>query len=311
MWGRNIARNAASIGVLAAVCDSDPARAADFAGHFDCVAASWNDILADPAIDGLLIAASAAAHEELAISALAAGKHIYVEKPLALGLAAAKRMIKAAEKAKRQIMVGHLIRYHPAFIELCRQLEAGAIGQLRHIQANRLAMGRIRASESVLYDLCPHDLSLILAITGTLPQKASCFAASHITPGVADLLFAGLGFERGVTAAIHTSWISPYKEHRLTVTGSAGALVFDDTRPWPEKLTLFQDNISKSGDLFVIERASPVALPVAESEPLRDEITAFAQCCATGAPPPTDASEALRVQQVLTLLEEEMGELRQ
>jgi len=310
LWGRNIARNAAGLGLLETVCDSDSQRAAAFARDFSCVAKEWQAILADDQLDGVLIAASAAAHESLAIAALRAGKHIFVEKPLALTLPAAERICRTAEENDRQVMVGHLLRYHPAFAELCRQIEAGAIGQLRHIQANRLAMGRIRASESVLFDLCPHDLSLILAITGKMPQQVSCFAASHITEGVADWLAAGLGFEGGVTAALHTSWMSPYKEHRLTVTGTAGALVFDDTKPWPEKLTLFQDRISQTGELFEIERATPLALPVVESEPLRDEISCFADLCASGQPAPTGADDALQVQDLLSMLAAKMGELR-
>ena len=127
-------------------------------------------------------------------------------------------------------MVGHLIRYHAAFIELQAQVGAGAIGTLRHIQANRLAMGRIRNTESVLFDLCPHDLSLIQALTGSEPTKVSCAGASHVTPGVVDTLATMLGFAGGVSATLQTCWISPYKEHRLTVSGTTGSLVFDDTK---------------------------------------------------------------------------------
>ena len=116
------------------------------------------------------ISASAAAHEPLAIAALAAGKHVFVEKPMALTLASAQAMNEAAKAAGKQLMIGHLIRYHPAFTELLAQVENGAIGQLRHIQANRLAMGRIRNTESALFDLCPHDLSLILALTGSATE---------------------------------------------------------------------------------------------------------------------------------------------
>ena len=310
LWGRNIARNAAELGLLEIVCDSDPQRAALFASDFSCAAKDWQAVLEDERLDGVLIAASAAAHESLAIAALQAGKHIFVEKPLALTLPAAQRICQAAEANDRQIMVGHLIRYHPAFAELCRQIKAGAIGQLRHIQANRLAMGRIRASESVLFDLCPHDLSMILAITGEMPQQVSCFAASHITQGVADWLAAGLGFADGVTAALQTSWMSPYKEHRLTVTGSAGALVFDDSKPWPEKLTLFHDTIRQAGELFEIERADPVSLPVVAAEPLRAEISCFAELCASGPPALTGAEDALQVQELLSMLAAKMGELR-
>ena len=196
-------------------------------------------------------------------------------------------------------MVGHLIRYHAAFCELQAQVNAGAIGTLRHIQANRLAMGRIRNTESVLFDLCPHDLSLILALAGGMPNKIYCAGCSHMTIGVVDYLSSFLGFENGVSAGMQTSWLSPFKEHKLIVTGTAGSMVFDDTKPWPEKLTLFQDSMRLNGEYFIVDRASPVALPVAEAEPLKDEMQAFITCCQTGHPAASDIAEALNVQIVL------------
>ena len=157
MWGQNLARNLAQLNVLAAVSDRYDDRAAEIATRFNNKNLDFDAILADPSIDGIVIATSAASHDKLAIAALQAGKHVYVEKPLSLTLVGATSIAEAAEKAGRQIMVGHLIRYHAAFCELQAQVSAGVIGQLRHIQANRLAMGRIRNTESVLFDLCPHD----------------------------------------------------------------------------------------------------------------------------------------------------------
>ena len=302
MWGRNIIRNAASLGILAGVCDLDQSRAAEFAKDFDTAALDFNALLEDSTIDGIMIATSAASHEALATKALNAGKHVYIEKPLAMTLTEATRISQAAKSADRQVMVGHLIRYHSAFTELQKQVENGAIGQLRHIQANRLAMGRIRATESVLFDLCPHDLSLILSLTGSQPEQVACVGASHITAGLVDILNTTLSFPNQVTAIMQTSWMSPYKEHRLTVSGTKGSLVFDDTKSWPEKLTLYQDNMSRTGEVFVVERASPIALPVVESEPLKEEVKAFAEVCTSGAPAPTDMEEALCVQQVLEMM---------
>ena len=299
MWGRNIARNCTSLGLLHSVVDTDPERAGEFAASFSCQAMDFDAVCTDSDIAGVMISASAAAHEGLAITALQAGKHVFIEKPMALSLAAAENIEKAAMEYGREVMIGHLIRYHPVFQELLRQLQNGAIGKLRHIQANRLAMGRIRNTESALFDLCPHDLSLILAIAGNQPEKVSCHGAAHITPGVADMLATGLGFANGITAAMHTSWLSPIKEHRLTVTGHSGSLVFDDTKPWSEKLTLFSDHITQAGNLFVVERASPNYLPVAEDEPLKQEVRAFAEVCATGQPALTNAAEGVAVQRVL------------
>jgi len=303
MWGRNLARNLAQLDVLAAVADQNTDSSIDFASAFAVKPLAVDALINDETIDGIVIATAAPSHDALAIDGLAAGKHIYVEKPLSLTLAGARSIQDAAIAAKKQVMVGHLIRYHAAFIELQKQFAGGAIGSLRHIQANRLAMGRIRNTESVLFDLCPHDLSLILALVGTVPKKIHCAGASHMTAGVVDFLSSYLGFENGVSAGMQTSWLSPFKEHRLTVIGSAGSLVFDDTKPWPEKLTLYQDQMRLDGEHFLIDRASPVALPIAEAEPLKDEMRAFIRCCETGSAAPTDIAEAMTVQQVLDTMQ--------
>jgi UDP-2-acetamido-3-amino-2,3-dideoxy-glucuronate N-acetyltransferase len=196
-------------------------------------------------------------------------------------------------------MVGHLIRYHQAFITLQQEIASGRIGKVQHVMANRLAMGRIRSNESVIHDLCPHDTSLLLALMGEEPTSVSCAGASHITPGIIDHVSAMFAFSDERTAAMNISWISPYKEHRLTVIGSSGSIVFDDSRPWAEKLTLFRDHIQPQGDGFAISRSEPVFLPVDESEPLKQEVATFIDCCDTGKVPPTDLTEALAVQRVL------------
>ena len=299
MWGRNIARNCANLGVLKNVVDNNPGRAGEFAQTFSTTASDYASVCADKDIHGVMISASARAHEQLATEALRAGKHVFVEKPMSLSLDSAKAMNTAAKEANRQLMVGHLIRYHPAFTELLSQVKGGAVGKLRHIQANRLAMGRIRNTESALFDLCPHDLSLILTLTGSLPTHVTCYGAAHITPGIVDVVSTGLGFAGGVSASMTTSWVNPIKEHRLVVTGQTGSLLFDDTKPWPEKLTLFSDHITQVGELFVVERASPIHLPVEEKEPLKEEVAAFIEVCRTGQPAPTDGDEGVAVQSVL------------
>jgi len=303
MWGRNLARNLAQLGVLSAVADRNPERAAAFASQFDANDSTPEAIISDPEIDGVVIAVAAPSHVDLALACIAAKKHIYVEKPLALDLAGAEAIASAARTHGCRVMVGHLIRYHAAFVELQAQVAGGAIGKLRHIQANRLAMGRIRNTESVLFDLCPHDLSLILALTGNEPAMVSCAGASHVTEGVVDTLSTVLGFAGGVSATMQTSWMSPYKEHRLTASGTAGSIVFDDTKPWPEKLTLYQDNILPDGESFIIERASPVALPVTEAEPLKDEMRAFIESCTKGTEVPSNIDEALAVQRTLETMQ--------
>ena len=309
MWGRNIARNLAGLGALSCVHDAIEERGVSFASQFDSCYRTLEAILEDPNINGIMIASNASTHKDLAIKALQAGKQVFIEKPMALTLADAQVIADTVDKTDNQVMVGHLIRYHPAFQTLQQQITSGAVGKVKHIQANRLAMGRIRNTESVLFDLCPHDLSLILALADGLPENVICHGVSHISENVVDILSTALGFANGVSAHMQTSWLSPYKEHRLTVTGENGSLVFDDTKPWTEKLVLYQDQITQTGDLFLIERASPLALSVPESEPLKDEVSAFIRLCDEGLLPPTNVHEALNVQKVLEAMQTQLQDL--
>ncbi|MBT6416505.1 Gfo/Idh/MocA family protein [Candidatus Puniceispirillum sp.] len=309
MWGRNLARNLLALDALACVTDSTPANATAFAAEFNAPPASFDDLCHDSSLDGVVISTPAHSHANIAVPLLAAGKHVYIEKPLALTMDDATRIAAAANDHNRQVMVGHLIRYHASFIELQKQLAAGVIGDLRHIQATRLAMGRIRNTESVLFDLCPHDLSLVLALTGTSPTHVSCAGASHVTPGIVDVLSTVLGFDGGISAHLNTGWINPIKQHCLTVIGSTGSLVFDDTKPWDEKLTLFTDDIRQDGDYFTITRQPPKPLTLTQGEPLKDEMRAFIHSCKSGTPALTDMKDALTVQAVLEDMQRQLVDM--
>lgn len=303
LWGRNIARNLCQLGALAAVSDHHQDRAAAFAETFDVAARDFSALLADPAIRGLAIVTAAPSHAELAIAGLEAGKHVFIEKPLALSLAEAEAIAAAARLHERQVMAGHLLRYHPAFIELAEAVASGAIGDLRHIRASRLALGRIRKTESVLHDLCPHDLAMINALVGgALPQRVSCQAICHVTPGVDDMICGQLEWADGRTATLQANWLNPVKIHNLTVVGTTGALVFDDTRPWAEKLMLHPFTIDSTTPIPEINHGTPQPLAVTEAEPLRQEISHFLAVCRDGIVPRSGIEEALFVQQLLDRL---------
>lgn len=311
MWGRNIARNLASLSALTAVYDTHPDRAASFAKEFDASALSLDAILKDDTICAVAIAASATTHKDLALAALDAGKHVYIEKPMALTLKDAKAIQDKAQEIRRGVMVGHLIRYHSAFVTLQACVADHMIGKIKHIQANRLAMGRIRTTESVLFDLCPHDLSLVLALAGEMPNHITCHGASHITENVVDILTTGLGFANGISATLHTSWLNPFKEHKLTVIGETGSLVFDDTKDWAEKVTYYKDTITPDGHYFQIDRENPVHVDVPPSEPLKDEMRAFLTLCADGTLPPSHGGEAVMVQEVLEIMQAKLQDVTQ
>ena len=304
MWGQNIARNLAHLGVLAGICDSEPDRAKHIADQHGVAVMSFDDILANSDIDGVALATPAPSHHDLAVATLEAGKHIYIEKPLALTLADAEAIAKAAAAANRQVMLGHLLRYHSAFIACAKAVEQGQIGKMRHIRASRLAAGRVRATESALFDLCPHDLAMIYhLVKGAEAQHVSCHMISHITPGIDDIVTAQIGFANGVSATIQANWMNPVKVHNLTIVGDEASLVFDDTKPWESKLTRYPMRILRNKHTPNLECGEPEPIPLPPSEPLKDEMQAFINMVKTNQPAPTDLTEALYVQRLLDQME--------
>ena len=149
-WGKNLVRNFAELGALAAICDADAATAASLGKKYAAPVADWDAVLRDPAIAGVAIAAPAALHGTLTRAALEAGKHVFVEKPLALAVAEAEQLTELAERQDRRLMVGHLLQYHPAFIRLRELVRDGALGRLQYIYSNRLNLGKVRREEDIL-----------------------------------------------------------------------------------------------------------------------------------------------------------------
>ena len=308
-WGRHIARNLAGLGALGALDDHDNACAQKYAAEYAVRQLPFSEMLADASIEAIALATPPAHHHPLALDALNAGKHIYVEKPLALTLDEATAIAATAKTAKRQVMVGHLLRYHAGFLAADEAVKAGKIGKLRYIHANRLAPGRVRAVESVLYDLCPHDLAMIYRlVNGAEAQHITCQGISHITTGIDDIITANLQFDEGVEATLHASWMHPIKRHELTLIGSAGALIFDDSQDWHSKLMFFSMPLPQNG--HDIAPGDAVPIPLTPSEPLKDEMRAFINMTATNTPPPTDITEALYVQKLLARMQDSIGQPR-
>lgn len=307
MWGRNIARNLHELGLLCGVADSNPEAAASFADQFSCPVMTAAEIIAADHIDGIAIVTAAPSHAEVAIAALEGGKSVFVEKPLALTLDDAEAMAETAKKQGKVLMVGHLIRHHPVFQHLLDMVKNGSIGALRHIRASRLAPGRVRDAESVLFDLCPHDLALVAALTDRdMPSKVECHGFSHITAGIEDSVTAQLEFESGVTASIQANWMNPVKIHNLTVIGSEAALVFDDTRPWDEKLVRFDFTVAQEHSGPHLQCGEPAPVSVPQGEPLKAEMQRFADAISSNVDPLSGVEEALYVQQIMARMQSAM-----
>ena len=234
-WGKNLARNFHQLGVLRLLCDADEAALGRFRAEYDGLETCPDpeQVFTNGTITRVVIAAPAELHYRLAKRALEAGKDVFVEKPLCLDVAEAEELIRLADNRQRILMVGHLLQYHPCVRKLRDLSDGGELGQLQYITSNRLNLGKIRREENALWSFAPHDLSVILSLAGDrLPKRVTCTGGSYLTSGVADTTLMAMRFANDVRAHVYVSWLNPFKEQKLTVIGSEGMLVFDDTLPW-------------------------------------------------------------------------------
>jgi UDP-2-acetamido-3-amino-2,3-dideoxy-glucuronate N-acetyltransferase len=298
-WGKNLVRNFAEIGALGAVVDADPAAAQREADTYKVKALTLEAALADPEIVGIAVAAPAGLHAEIALKAFAAGKHVFVEKPIALSIADAESMKAAAERAGRALMVGHLLQYHPAFETLLGLVHSGALGKLRYAYSNRLSLGKFRVEENALWSFAPHDVSMLLALFGEEPISVKGAGGAFVTPGIEDEYRLDMTFADGRRAHVFASWLHPFKEHRLVVVGEKAMAVFEDSLAGSDKLRLYRHKVETSGRTPEPKKADAEPIPYPVSEPLRNECEHFLACCAGKNPPRTDANEAIAVLRVL------------
>jgi predicted dehydrogenase/acetyltransferase-like isoleucine patch superfamily enzyme len=298
-WGRNLVRNLYELGALAGVCDSVPERAAEMASRYLTAGLSFEQVLLSADIDALVLATSAQTHAELALRAIEAGKHVFVEKPLALRVDDALRMIEAAQRRGCILMVGHLLQYHPAFLKLRQMVNDGRLGRLRYIYSNRLNLGKVRREEDVFWSFAPHDISMILALANEAPEHVSAIGHCYLHSRIADVTTTHLRFASGMDAHIFVSWLHPFKEQKLVVCGDEGMAVFNDGEPWSQKLVLYPHRIAWHRGMPEPTRAEAIPITVDAAEPLLLECQHFLDCVQSRRQPRTDAQEGLGVLQVL------------
>lgn len=307
-WGKNLARNLADLGALAALFDieaeaSDAARAAypDLAAVDD-----FETILGDPSLSAVALATPAATHAELARRALMAGKDVFVEKPLSLCVADGKRLVGLARAHGRILMVGHLLRYHPAIVKLKQLIDGGELGRLQYIYSTRLNLGRVRREENILWSFAPHDISVVLALLGEAPDQVQAHAGNYLQRNIADVTVSLLGFPSGAKAHFFVSWLHPFKEQKLIVVGDRKMAVFDDQEP-EHKLALYPHAMEWKNQTPIFHRAAAEPVEIPKAEPLREECRHFLECVVKRARPLTDGEEGLRVLSVLQRCQEAIG----
>jgi predicted dehydrogenase len=311
-WGPNLARNFDAIPgcELAWCCDSSEQALGRIAERFPRVRLTGDlaELLADPELDAVALATPVPTHGALAARVLEAGKHCFVEKPLAQSVAEAERAVAAARSKGRVLMVGHLLEYHPGVQKLKQLSGTGELGEIYYIYGNRLNLGKLRADENALWSLGAHDVSVVLHLAAEEPDEVVARGESYVRDGVEDVVFCFLRFPSGLSAHLHLSWLDPHKERRFTVVGSRRMATFDDMalegkvtiydKGFDEDARGYGEYITRSGDIF-----SP---RIPNVEPLRLECEHFVECIATGQPPRSDGESGLRVVRVLEALQESL-----
>jgi predicted dehydrogenase len=313
-WGPNYARVLHELGAapLVVACDARPEALDLLRTRYPDVRLTTDadDVLADPSVDAVIVATPTSTHAELTLAALRAGKHVLCEKPLAFTVAECDRAIEAAERAGRVLMVGHTFIFNPAVRRMKALIDEGAVGSIRYCHAARTGLGPIRQDVNALWDLAPHDVSIILHLFEREPVEVVAFGESYLLEGTEDVVFVTLRLEDHILANIHLSWIDPYKTRRLTVIGEQRMLVFDDVVA-DEKLRLYDRGASyeasaeqargaEYGEYKAIVRDGDILIPkVAPTEPLKEQTAHFLRCCDDGLEPETDGAAGRRVVAVL------------
>jgi predicted dehydrogenase/acetyltransferase-like isoleucine patch superfamily enzyme len=309
-WGKNLVRNFDQLGVLGAIHDADSELATVFSAQYGVPALGFEEVLERSEIAGVVIAAPAELHASLAMRALEANKHVFVEKPLALQISDAERVLALADETKRVLMVGHLLQYHPGFLKLREMVAKGQLGRIQYIYSNRLNLGKIRREENVFWSFAPHDLSMILTLAGELPDSVQATGSCYLHKVIADVTTTHLSFPSGINAHVFVSWLHPFKEQKLVVVGEDAMAVFDDRLPWSEKLALYSHEIEWRNGCPESHKADAEYVPLEESEPLQLECEHFLDSMANGERPRTDGAEGLRVLRVLAAAEQALAEGR-
>ena len=299
-WGKNLVRNFAELGALVAVCDPNDELAKMYAKEYNVDNLSFDAIKSDATIEGVVLAVPAPLHASMAIEVMNAGKHVYVEKPLAMNRIEAEAMIASAKENDVQLMVGHLLQYHPVFMAVRRLVESGELGSLSYVYSNRLSFGKVRSEEDVIWSFAPHDISMILSLTGQEPEVVRTESSNILQPDIADTATVHMEFKSSLKAHVSVSWLHPFKEQKLVVVGQGGMAVFDDTNTWNEKLALYRHIVQTTGGLPSLEKAEVEYLEVPQSEPLRNECQHFINVVSENVAPLTNGDEGLSVLKVLS-----------
>jgi predicted dehydrogenase len=309
-WGPNVVRNMSRVADLAWCCDLSAENRDRYAPQYPQArfTADFDDLLNDRALDAIAVASSVPTHHPLGLKALAAGKHVFIEKPLAASVADARELVQAAEAAGRCLMVGHLLLFHPALKAVRALIDSGELGDIYYLYGNRVNLGQVRADENALWSLGAHDVAVLLDLVGERPIEAQARGECYVRPGIEDVVFGYLRFPSGAIAHLHLSWLDPHKMRKLTVVGSHKMVVFDDMET-DRKLTIYDKSASRSPSTdsygeYVSVRFGDISIPrIANDEPLRLECQEFVDAITEAREPRCNGRDGLVVVEVLEALQ--------
>ena len=302
-WGRNLARVFYELDALKMVCDLSKTVCQEMKSKYPRINTtnSFSDALDSPDIHAIAIATPAEHHFSMAKSVLLAGKHVFVEKPMAMTVPEGEELLELSQQTGKVLFVGHILHYHPAIVTIKAMLAEGALGRLQYIYSNRLNLGKFRREENILWSFAPHDISVITSLVNEEPTKVKAFGTNILHPQISDTTMTHLEFPSGIGAHIFVSWLHPYKEQKLIVVGDRKMVVFDDIQPIESKLTIYPHNIKWQDGIPVPEKKQGVTVDLTNlwAEPLMQECQAFLDAVAHGTAFCTDGKEGLRVLKIL------------
>jgi len=312
-WGPNLARNFDRLpsAELAYCCDLDEANLAKARELYPStiVTDRYEDLLADDDLDAIVVATSVPTHYPLGKKALEAGKHTFIEKPIALKAADAQDLLTTADDYGVKLMVGHLLEYHPAVRKLKELVDDGSLGKVFYVYANRLNLGKVRTDENALWSFAPHDISVLNFLIGEEPEEVSARGECYLQDGVEDVVFGYIKYPSGVVGHLHVSWLDPHKSRKITVVGSEKMVVFDDMEA-DRKVTIYDKGATTTRTKFdtygefVTLHFGDIHIPrIGNEEPLRVEAQHFVDSIRNDTQPLSDGRDALNVVRVLDAME--------
>jgi predicted dehydrogenase len=306
-WGPKIARNLDSLphAMVAMVADSDARRLTTLAVNQPWVRTTTHiEDMFRSDVDAIVIATPVSTHFRLARESLLHGKHVLVEKPLTTSVTEAEELVALAQERQRVLMVGHTFEYNPAVNELRKLVQSGELGKLYCIEAERVNLGLFRNDINVIWDLAPHDISILLYLLDRKPERIKVQAHAHVQSRIEDVAHLDLEFADGMNAHIHVSWLHPCKIRRVTVIGDARMVVYDDTNP-AEMIKVYNKGADVHADPVVSYRYGEITIPHIDwIEPLHLECEDFAKSIRTGTKPRASGEVGLAVVKVLAAAQE-------